>query len=294
MPKGTLITHANATRLFAATQTWYGFNQDDVWSLFHSYGFDFSVWELWGALLYGGQLVVVPYLTSLSPEAFYQLLCDRQVTVLNQTPMAFYQLSRVDEEQRSDQLHLRLIIFGGDALDIAKLESWFVRHGDKEPRLVNMYGITETTVHVTYRPLTRTDVEHNVGSVIGRAIPDLQIYVLDEYDNPVPVGVPGELCVGGSGLARGYLNRPDLTAEKFVANPFREGERLYCSGDLVRFLPDGDLEYLGRMDHQLKVRGFRVELGEIESALGRHLGVREAVVLAREDTPGDKRLVATR
>jgi amino acid adenylation domain-containing protein/non-ribosomal peptide synthase protein (TIGR01720 family) len=294
-PKGVLVTHANAVRLFTATDEWFGFGADDVWTLFHSYAFDFSVWEIWGALLYGGRLVVVPFEVSRSPEAFYALLETEGVTVLNQTPSAFRQLMRVDEEAAARgemrPLALRNVVFGGEALDPASLRGWVSRRGVDAPRLVNMYGITETTVHVTYRVITREDVENGGGSPIGVAIPDLSVYVLDAKGQPVPVGVPGELYVGGAGVARGYLNRPELTAERFIDSPFVTGERLYRSGDRVRWLADGGLEYLGRIDQQVKIRGFRIELGEIEAALQQHDAVREAVVIAREDVPGDRRLV---
>ena len=291
-PKGSLITHRNVVRLFAQTETWYGFNERDVWTLFHSYAFDFSVWEIWGALLFGGRLVVVPYLVSRSPEAFYELLAAERVTVLNQTPSAFRQLIQAEETAGHRDLALRYVIFGGEALEIQSLKPWFDRHGDRQPTLVNMYGITETTVHVTYRPLSRDDLR--AGSVIGVPIPDLQLYVLDRRGHPVPAGVPGELYVGGAGLGRGYLNRPDLSAERFVPNGFgpASGARLYKTGDLARVLPGRDIEYLGRIDQQVKIRGFRIELGEIESVLCQHPAVREAVVAAREDAPGDKRLVA--
>ena len=292
-PKGTLVTHRNVARLFQATQEWFGFGAQDVWTLFHSPAFDFSVWELWGALACGGRLVVVPYLVSRSPDAFYELLSNQRVTVLNQTPSAFRQLIEAEAVARTTlPLALRLVIFGGEALEMQSLKPWFDRHGDQCPQLVNMYGITETTVHVTYRPLTSADVKS--GSVIGIPIPDLKVYILDRNRQLAPIGVPGELYVGGAGVARGYLNRPELTAEKFVVNPFtaKQGDRLYRSGDLARYLPSRDLEYLGRMDDQVKIRGFRIELGEIESVLAGLAGVREAVVVAREDVSGDKRLAA--
>jgi len=293
-PKGVLITHYNVTRLFEATEAWYGFDRRDVWTLFHSYAFDFSVWELWGALLYGGRLVVVPYLVSRSPEAFRELLVRERVTVLNQTPSAFRQLVQADLAQPKAAFALRYVIFGGEALELQSLRPWFERYGDERPLLVNMYGITETTVHVTYRPIRRRDLESGQGSVIGMPIPDLQVYILDAHGQPLPIGVPGEMYVGGAGVARGYLNRGDLSAQRFIPDPFRTtpGATLYRSGDLARRLENGDIEYLGRLDHQVKIRGFRIELGEIEAVLAEHPAVREGVVLAREDVPGDKRLVA--
>ncbi len=293
-PKGVLVNHANVVRLFGATDNWFKFNQQDVWTLFHSIAFDFSVWEIWGALLYGGRLVVVPYEVSRSPQAFYELLSSCQVTVLNQTPSAFRQLIQVDESVATTEKlkHLRYVIFGGEALELQSLQPWFERYGDKSPQLVNMYGITETTVHVTYRPLTSADVTQAQGSVIGSPIPDLQVYLLDQNQQLVPMGVPGEMYIGGAGLARGYLNRKELTQQRFIFHPFVPGTRLYRTGDLARYLPNGELEYLGRIDNQVKIRGFRIELGEIEVILCQYPPVREAVVMVREDVPGDRRLVA--
>ena len=293
-PKGVLVPHGNVVRLFAATQDWYNFDCNDVWTLFHSYAFDFSVWELWGALIYGGKLVVVPYLVSRSADTFYQLLAQEGVTVLNQTPSAFLQLIQVEESLNiTPKLNLRYVIFGGEALEFQSLRPWFERHGDRTPQLVNMYGITETTVHVTYRPITMTDLEQS-SSLIGCLIPDLKLYLLDRYLQPVPIGVVGEMYIGGAGVARGYLNREKLTTERFINNPLinSDREKLYKSGDLARYLPNGELEYLGRIDNQVKIRGFRIELGEINAVLAQHPGVRKTVVIAREDVPGNKRLVA--
>jgi amino acid adenylation domain-containing protein len=309
-PKGVVVTHANVIRLFTATRPWLRCGEDDVWTLFHSYAFDFSVWEIWGALLHGGRLVVVPYLLSRAPDELHELLVRERVTVLNQTPSAFAQLMRADEEiaaggsagagtaPLADLADLRLVIFGGEALEPSRLAPWFRRHGDERPRLVNMYGITETTVHVTARRLLEADALAGRGSVIGRPIPDLATYVLDAKGHPAAIGVAGELAIGGAGLARGYLGRPELTAERFVPDPFcgqrgEPGARLYRSGDLGRFLPDDGLEYLGRIDQQVKIRGFRIELGEIQAALAGHPQVHEAVVLAKaEPQGGDLRLVA--
>ncbi|HKR13655.1 MAG TPA: amino acid adenylation domain-containing protein [Pyrinomonadaceae bacterium] len=290
-PKGVLVTHANVLRLLDATDHWFRFGSEDVWTMFHSYAFDFSVWELWGALLYGGRLVVVPYWVSRSPEAYFELLQCEQVTVLNQTPSAFRQLQPLLEETPVDRL--RAVIFGGEALELSSLRSWYERYGDDGPQMVNMYGITETTVHVTYRLLGPADVTSGRSSLIGRRIPDLELYLLDERQAPAPVGVAGELYVGGGGVARGYLNRAELTAERFIPHPFSSeaGARLYRTGDLGRYLADGDIEYLGRVDQQVKIRGFRIETGEVAAALRSHEAVAEAVVIAWTDDGGEQRLV---
>ena len=294
-PKGVVVPHANVVRLFTRTHDWFAFDEHDVWTLFHSYAFDFSVWEIWGALLHGGRLVVVPHDVTRSPEEFLRLLADERVTVLNQTPSAFYPLMRADAEhpELGARLALRRVVFGGEALDPARLTDWYERHPDTAPVLVNMYGITETTVHVSYAPLDRATVTGATASAIGRGIPDLRVRVLDAGLDPVPPGAVGELYVAGAGLARGYLSRPGLTAARFVADPFGPpGTRMYRTGDRARWRPDGSLEYLGRADQQVKIRGFRIEPGEIEAALTAHPDIAEAVVGVREDTPGVRRLVA--
>ena len=291
-PKGCLVTHANVSRLMSTTESDFGFNEHDRWTLFHSYAFDFTVWEMWGALLYGGELVVVPYYTARDSDAFYALLRDRKITVLNQTPSAFSQLIAIDALQadNSAPLSLRYVVFGGEALDFPALRTWARRHGLAQPKLINMYGITETTVHVTRYTVTQADLE-KPRSIIGRPITDLQLHIVSPELALLPVGVPGEIVVSGPGVTRGYLQRPELTAEKFVANPFvaqlrstlrADHATLYRSGDLAVRLPSGDIEYLGRIDQQVKIRGHRIELGEIEAALGQQPGIREAVVLARE------------
>jgi amino acid adenylation domain-containing protein len=312
-PKGVEVTHANVTRLFEATHCWFGFGAGDVWTMFHSAAFDFSVWELWGALLHGGRLVVVPYWVSRSPELFHRLLAGEGVTVLNQTPSAFRQLIEADTHaeatSRQDRapgtaggsggsgpaLSLRLVVFGGEPVDLASLEPWVERHGTSRPRLVNMYGITETTVHVTYRPLGRSDLGAACRSPIGAGIGDLRLYLLDAWSSPAAIGAEGELHVGGAGVARGYRGRPELTAARFLPDPFSgrsgvPGGRLYRTGDLARFRPDGDLEFLGRVDHQVKIRGFRIEPGEIETVLAGHPAVRQAAVVAGEAAAGECRL----
>jgi amino acid adenylation domain-containing protein len=303
-PKGCQVTHANAVRLFTATEHWFGFGPEDVWTFFHSHAFDFSVWEIWGALIYGGTVLVVPYGVTRSPDDFLRLLAEERVTVLNQTPSAFRMLIQADLNRgaRGQGLALRTVIFGGEALELQMLRPWVDKHGDARPELINMYGITETTVHVTYRRIRRADIEAGKGSLIGEPIPDLAIFLLDEERRPVPVGTVGEIHVAGAGVSCGYLQREDLNAERFFAWPLPEGLagrgglgpmlRLYKSGDLARWLPDGELEYLGRSDHQVKIRGFRIELGEIENVLGRHPSVRSCVVIARQDDDGEPRLVA--
>ncbi|MFJ3096861.1 amino acid adenylation domain-containing protein [Streptomyces hydrogenans] len=282
-PKAVTVPHGQVVRLMRATQDRYGFDERDVWTLFHSFAFDFSVWELWGALVHGGRLVVVPFWQTRSPEDFHRLLVREGVTVLNQTPAAFRQLVAADEE-RQEPLALRYVIFGGDALDTESVRRWFDRHGEDRPRLVNMYGITETTVHVTHCPLTRELLRENA-SPLGEPIPDLSLWVVDRAGHPAPLGVPGELLVGGAGLSWGYLHQPGLSARRFVADGFggAPGARLYRSGDLARRRADGGLEYLGRIDHQVKIRGHRIELGEIEAVLAAHPDVDHACVAVRDD-----------
>ena len=290
-PKGAQLTHANIARLLHSTQAWFDFGPDDVWTLFHSYAFDFSVWEMFGALCHGGKLVVVPYLTSRSPQELLALLRRERVTVLNQTPSALRQLMQVPDLYEGGDLALRVVILGGEALEPRTLRAWIDRFGDDRPQLVNMYGITETTVHVTCRRIVAADLDAG-GSPVGEPIPDLGAYVLDAHGHLALPGAVGELHVAGAGLARGYLDRAGLTAERFVPDPFGdEGGRLYRTGDLVRRRTDGALEYVGRIDHQVKIRGFRIEPGEIEAQLLRQPGVREAVVLAQPG-PGGARLAA--
>ena len=293
LPKGVTVTHANVVRLLLETDDWFGFGPTDVWTLFHSYAFDFSVWELWGALAYGGRLIIVPHLVSRSPDEFYKLLCRDGVTVLNQTPSAFGQLIKACAGS-GEEHDLRYVIFGGERLELGTLKPWYERNGNADTRLVNMYGITETTVHVTYYEVKSGDVEGNEGSLIGRRIRDLKSYILDTNQRLAPIGVAGEIYVGGAGVARGYLNSAELTADRFVPDPYGEepGGRIYKTGDLGRWRREGDIEYLGRRDYQVKIRGYRIELGEIEAVLCNHPGVRQSVVMVREDEPGLKKLVA--
>src|SRR5581483_5700962 len=291
LPKGVMVEHRNVVRLLSSTSDHFRFNESDVWTLFHSFAFDFSVWEIWGALTHGGRLIVVPQLMTRLPADFYQLVCEAGVTVLNQTPAAFLSLMSAQREASTNHT-LRVVIFGGEALEVAALKPWIEAPSNQQTRLVNGYGPTETTVFATFRPLERADAQQAGVSPIGRPLRDSRIYLLDGGLEPVPQGVVGELYIGGAGVARGYLNRPELTAERFIASPFVEGDRLYRTGDLARYLPDGNIEFLGRNDHQVKLRGFRIELGEIEARLLEYPGVSQALALVREDSPGDQRLVA--
>jgi len=294
-PKGVLISHRNVLRLFAATAAYYHFTAEDVWTIFHSFAFDFSMWELWGALLHGGRAVLLPATALRSPEELLAVLCTREVTLLSQTPAAFRGLAAAVAErpEAAAGLVLRGVMMAGEALLPEDLRPWFARFGDGGPLVANMFGPTEVTVHGTFRRMTPADLERTA-SPIGVPFADLSLHLLDGSGNPVPIGVPGEILVGGAGLARGYLGRPDLTAEQFVPDPFgaAPGGRLYRSGDLGRRLADGDVEYLGRIDHQVKVRGVRIELGEIEVALLRHPAVAAAAVALRELAPGETGLVA--
>ncbi|MFE9258349.1 amino acid adenylation domain-containing protein [Streptomyces sp. NPDC006879] len=298
-PKGVVIPHSNVIRLFETSALHFDFGAEDVWTLFHSYAFDFSVWELWGPLLHGGRLVIVSYETSRSPRALRQLLHEEGVTVLNQTPSAFQQLVQADATlaEGAEPLALRYVIFGGEALEPAQLRSWVERHGDRAPELINMYGITETTVHVTHQRVLRAHItDPQSRSIIGTPLPDLRVHVLDHCQQPVPNGWVGEMYVAGPGLALGYLGRPDLTAQRFVTDPFgAPGARMYRTGDLARRRADGTLEYAGRADQQVKIRGFRIEPGEIEAVLLGHPGVARAAVVARPPTASqeaDRILVA--
>lgn len=288
-PKGVLQQHNNVMRLFTATQEQFHFTQQDVWTLFHSYVFDFTVWEIWGALLYGGKLVIPTQEQVKDPHLFYELCARDRVTVLNQTPTAFYQfieiaIKKFNEKSLSD---LRYILLGGEALNFNALRPWCNLYGYNRPKLINLYGLTETTVCATYKEIQKKDVRQ--GSGIGAALPDQKVYILDKALMPLPLGAVGELYVGGCGLARGYLNRPELTEEKFIPNPFQTTEeklhnqnsRLYKTGDLVRMLPGGQLEYLGRRDTQVKISGHRIELGEIENTLLSYPKIKQAVVLAK-------------
>ncbi|PRI12834.1 AMP-binding protein, partial [Mycobacterium shigaense] len=263
-----------------------------AWSQWHSYAFDVSVWEIFGALLRGGRVVVVPEAVVSSPQDFHALLVAEQVSVLSQTPSAFYALQSVDgvRLELGRQLKLEAVVFGGEALDPQRLAGW-VDHHSGLPRLINMYGITETTVHASFREVTLSDVDSSI-SPVGVPLGHLAFFVLDGWLRPVPVGVVGELYVAGRGVGVGYVGRSGLTGSRFVACPFGGvGARMYRSGDLVCWGADGQLRYVGRVDEQVKIRGYRIELGEVRAALAAVQGVDQAVVIAREDQPGVKQLV---
>ncbi|MTD53401.1 non-ribosomal peptide synthetase [Amycolatopsis pithecellobii] len=287
-PKGVAVPHRNIGALLSATSADLNLSAADTWTLFHSSAFDFSVWEIWGALLSGGTLVVVPYFTARDPEEFHDLLVRHRVTIVNQTPSAFSALNEVDQRRAGD-LAVRLVIFGGEPLDVRILPGWLRRH--PRCRVVNMFGITETTVHVTSQTVTPREVAAGSRSV-GRALPGWSVSVRDTAGRVQPFGVPGEIYVGGAGVASHYLNQPDLTADRFVTDSVT-GQRVYRSGDLGRLRQDGRLDHLGRIDSQVKVRGFRIELGEIRSVLLEDPRVTDAVVVLDDDgDAADVRLAA--
>src|SRR4030095_5270906 len=292
-PKGVIVTHGSVRNLFNAVWDRLEVGEEDVWSVFHSYGFDFSVWEMWGALISGGAMVIAPQIVARTAEEFSSLVEEEGVTIMSQTPSAFRQFISCNEERGGREGSLRAVIFGGEALEYEGLKGWMERYGEERPQLINMYGITETTVHTTYKRVRREDVKEGVGSVIGKPLSNMRMYVLDDRMQAAPVGVIGELYVGGEGMARGYVGREELTAERFLPSPYgKAGERVYRTGDLARYLRDGEIEYVGRKDHQVKIRGYRIELGEIEAALRQYEGIREAVVTARGEVEGEERLGA--
>ncbi|MEC2058116.1 non-ribosomal peptide synthetase [Bacillus stercoris] len=287
-PKGVIVEHRNVISLLKHQNQPFEFGHEDIWTFSHSYCFDFSVWEMFGALLNGSTLVVVSKETARDPQAFRLLLKKERVTVLNQTPTAFYGLMHEDQNH-SDRLTIRYVIFGGEALQPGMLQSWNEKYPHTD--LINMYGITETTVHVTFKKLSAADIAKNKSN-IGRPLSTLQAYVMDAHMNLLPIGVPGELYIGGEGVARGYLNRDELTADRFVPNPYLPGDRLYRTGDLAKRLSNGELEYLGRIDDQVKVRGHRIELGEIQAALLQLPMIKEAAVVTRADEQGQTAIYA--
>jgi amino acid adenylation domain-containing protein len=295
-PKGCEVTNAAVLRLFAATDRWFAFSPSDVFAQFHSHAFDVSMFEIWGAWLHGGRVVMVPHATARTPDRLLELLERENVTILCQTPSAFKQLSTVVSEARvAPRLALRRLVLAGEALELQSLRPWMSVYGDDAPQILNMYGPTETTVYVSYKRIRVADVDARRGSIIGVPLPDTRFYILDDALRPVAPGATGQLHVGGAGLARGYLNRDLLTSEQFIVWSGHASigpQRLYRTGDLARWTEDGEVEYLGRIDQQVKIRGFRIEMGEIEAVLGAHPEVNACTVIAHR-TPGrDHRLVA--
>lgn len=294
-PKGCLISHRNVVRLLRNDRFDFKFGPEDVWVVAHSFCFDFSVWEMYGALTYGGRVVVAPREVVRDVSSFVDLVMAERITVLNQTPAAFYAFLAEALKRKAHDFssHLRYVIFGGDRLEVRYLSDWADRYGASQPELINMYGITETTVHVTFHPVTMAEIRSGDGrSVIGRPLPETEVWVLDAQRRLMPVGMVGELYVGGTGVGLGYLNRPELTAERFQLDASGTGQRWYRTGDMGRWRDDGVLEYLGRNDHQVQVRGFRVELGEVEAACLAQNEIQQAVVLPHEETAGQFELVA--
>lgn len=288
-PKGVLQLHYNISRLFSTCEKYFKFTDKDIWVLFHSYSFDFSVWEMWGALLNGGKLIIPTFTETRNLSVFHKLLSLHKVTVLNQTPTAFYELAKIDINSDIKLSALKYIIFGGEILKIPLLKGWVDKYGLEKPQLVNMYGITEITIHATYKRISNNELNKQISN-IGKPLEDLTTYILDSDLNPLPIGIPGELYIGGNGLAMSYVNLPELTRERFINNPFSTDDdkrhnfnlKLYKTGDIVRLLEDGDLEYLGRNDNQVQLRGFRIELEEIESKLLSYEGVYNAVAVCKE------------
>jgi len=278
-PKGVMIEHRNVVRLLFNSDFQFDFDSNDVWTMFHSHCFDFSVWEIYGALLFGGRLVIVPKAQARNSESFLRLLKEEGVTILNQTPSAFYNLIQYELLHPDASLRLKYVIFGGEALSPGKLQSWKTKYPDV--RLINMYGITETTVHVTYKEIGDHEITHNISNV-GRPIPTLSVYLFDQHQKLVPSGTIGEIYVGGEGVARGYLGKEQLTAIRFIPNPYKHEERLYRSGDLARTTAEAEIEYIGRIDDQVQLMGFRIEPGEIESKLVKFDGIKESAVAVRE------------
>lgn len=288
-PKGVQVEHRQVISLMKNDAHLFDFHAQDVWTMFHSCCFDFSVWEMYGALLFGGKLIVVPKETARDPYRFLKLLQSEKVTVLNQTPSAFYYLIQQERMEADCDLSIRTVIFGGEALKPKMVKEWKQKYPDI--KLINMYGITETTVHVTYKELNQVDLEENISN-IGVPLPTLKVYILDNHDRPVPIGVVGEMYVSGAGVARGYLNRMELTQERFLEDPFEPGMRMYRTGDLARWLKDGSIEYIGRNDYQVKIRGFRIEIGEIENQLMELEDIQNVLVMDRTSAQGEKYLAA--
>lgn len=288
-PKGVIVEHRNLFSLFTNTRSIFGFNEKDAWTLFHSHCFDFSVWEIWGALLFGGKLCILSQEQKKDTRQFLELLSRENITVLNQTPSAFYNLSEELTLSEEIFLNIRYIIFGGEELTPVRLKKWSKIFPDV--KLFNMYGITETTVHVTIKEITPREIENNTSS-IGIPIPGMCAYILDSNGSPLPPGVYGELHVGGAGVSRGYLNRQELTDKVFCRNIYKPTERVFKTGDKARLTDNGEIEYAGRVDRQVQLRGFRIELGEIEHNLLKIPGISDALAIINNQNNDDSHIIA--
>ncbi|WP_046006381.1 non-ribosomal peptide synthetase [Pseudoalteromonas rubra] len=288
-PKGVEVSHHNVLRLFDSCYSEFEFTQSDIWAVSHSLAFDFSVWEIWGALLFGGKMVLINEQQLRSPFDFYKIIADKNVTILSQTPSAFLSFDNTDAKQ-SSSLSLRRVVFGGEALTPSNLKSWFARHSDQHPKMINMYGTTETTVHATYKEISKYHATSSSESIIGKPLGDLDIQIQDIGGNILPVGSIGEMVIGGAGVSLGYYHKPELNQAKFYESENKT--RYYRTGDLAKLLPNGEFEYIGRIDEQIKLRGYRIELGEIEAQISQLNGISNCVVQLREDVPEQKRIVA--
>lgn len=292
-PKGVMVNHESVVDLFARVKAYFDFNHRDVWTFFHSYSFGFSVWEIWGALLHGGKLVIVPSSMTRNPKAFYDLLYQQKVTILSQTATAFRLLVHGNHHYQPDSLSLRYIIFSGETIEPYLLKFWIDIYGDNQPQLVNMYALTETSGEVTYKRFRKEDLDKSNKNIVGIPLGDVQIHILDENMKPMSTEETGEIYIGGKAVARGYFNQPELTVQKFIPNPFDKSDKvkLYKTGDIGKYLSNGEIEFVGREDDQVKIRGYRIELGEIEAKLAQHPQVRESVVNINQNE-GNKQLIA--
>ena len=288
-PKGVMIEHRNVVSLLFTGKYRYHFNETDVWCMFHSFCFDVSVWEMYGSLLFGGKLIVISKETTKDPFVFLSFLSTEGITILNQTPSAFINLIDSTQYLNKVNLNIRYIVFAGEALYPKYLKKWHEQYPDI--KFINMYGITEITVHATFKEIKKQEIESNQSNV-GTCINTLSAYILDEHKNPQPVGVVGELYIAGEGVARGYLNRLELTKERFLPNIFKEGDIMYRSGDLAKWLPNGEIEFIGRIDDQVKIRGYRIELREVEATLNALPNIKRSVVITSNHLAGELSLVA--
>ncbi|MED3993766.1 amino acid adenylation domain-containing protein [Peribacillus frigoritolerans] len=291
-PKGVMVSHYNVLRSFKAVEKDFRFNEDDSWFLYHSYGFDPSIWEIFGSLLFGGKLVIVDELSRKAPDKMFELMVNEKITVLQMTPSAFSQLIEVVKNQEGRApLSLRYIILGGETLHFNILKPWIEIYGDKQPQLFNVYGPTETTILATYYPIKHNDLENPNCSIIGYPLTDVELFVKNQYMENLPIGIPGELYIGGSGVSKGYYNREELTKTRFLEGISDQGN-VYRTGDEVKMLPNGTLEFIERIDRQIQLRGYRVELGEIEFTLQQHSACKDSIVIVHTFKNNDTRLVA--